>query len=155
METTSVVQTTINYDLVKLWEAHETYEFISQDVESAISTMTDDAYVHLIPIQFCAHGKEAVKEFYSNQLIGKIPPDVSFKPISRTVGEIQIVEERSYSLTHTQEIFLLPGIPPTNKFIEFSIIIIVGFRDGKIAYERLYWDQVSVLEQIGLLPGKL
>lgn len=46
---------------------------------------------------------------------------------------------------------MLPGIPPTGKRVEAPLIAIVGFCDGKIAYERIYWDQASVLVQIGLL----
>jgi carboxymethylenebutenolidase len=47
--------------------------------------------------------------------------------------------------------WFLPGIPPTNKPIEFDIVLIVQFRDGKMAAERIYWDQASVLRQIGRL----
>ena len=55
-------------------------------------------------------------------------------------------------LTHTIQMdWMLPGIAPTGKRVEVPVVVIVGFRDGKIAYERIYWDQASVLVQIGLL----
>lgn len=155
MNTTSGIEVTVQHNLVELWETHEAYEFVAQDAEAAIGTMTEDTYVHLVPVEICARGKEAVKNFYSAHLIGKMPLDIKANLISRTVGDDQLVDERFYSFTHTREIFLLPGVPPTNKAIKLPIVIIVGFRDGKIAYERLYWDQASVLKQVGLLPEKL
>jgi carboxymethylenebutenolidase len=59
-----------------------------------------------------------------------------------------------FSFTHTQEMpWMLPGVAPTNKRVEIALVAIVGFRDGKLAHERIYWDQASVLKQIGLLTG--
>jgi carboxymethylenebutenolidase len=49
--------------------------------------------------------------------------------------------------------WMLPGISPTGKRVEVPLIVFVGFRDGKITFERVYWDQASVLVQIGLLDS--
>ena len=46
---------------------------------------------------------------------------------------------------------MLPGVPPTNRRVEIPLVAIVRFRDGKLAHEHIYWDQASVLKQIGLL----
>jgi carboxymethylenebutenolidase len=52
--------------------------------------------------------------------------------------------------------WMLPGVPPTGKRVEVALVAIVGFRDGKLAHEHIYWDQASVLVQIGLLdPAQL
>jgi carboxymethylenebutenolidase len=52
--------------------------------------------------------------------------------------------------------WILPGIPPTGKRVEVPLVAIVRVRDGKLAHEHIYWDQASVLVQIGLLdPAKL
>ena len=57
-----------------------------------------------------------------------------------------------FSFTHTMEMpWMLPGIAPTNKHVEVPLVAIVHFRDGKLAHEHIYWDQASVLKQIGLL----
>jgi len=57
-----------------------------------------------------------------------------------------------FSFTHTQEMpWMLPGIAPTNRRVEVPLVAIVGFREGKVAFERVYWDQASVLKQIGVL----
>ena len=46
---------------------------------------------------------------------------------------------------------MLPGVPPTHRHVEVPLVAIVQFRDGKLAHEHIYWDQASVLKQIGLL----
>ena len=81
-----------------------------------------------------------------------MPPDTSLTAVSRTVGEDQLVDEMIFSFTHTQEMpWMLPGIPPTNRRVEVPLVAIVRFRDGKLAHEHIYWDQASVLKQLGLL----
>ena len=47
--------------------------------------------------------------------------------------------------------WMLPEIPPTGKVVEMAVVVVVGFKDGKISHEHIYWDQASVLVQIGLL----
>jgi carboxymethylenebutenolidase len=81
-----------------------------------------------------------------------MPPDTTLSPVSRTIGEDQLVDEMIFSFTHTQEIpWMLPGIAPTNRRVEIPLVAIVKVRDGKLAHEHIYWDQASVLKQIGLL----
>ena len=82
-----------------------------------------------------------------------MPPDTTLTPVSRTVGEDQLVDEMIFSFTHTQEIpWMLPGLAPTNCWVEVPLVAIVRFRGDKLAQEHIYWDQASVLKQIGLLP---
>lgn len=141
-----------NLDLEKLWEEHTKYEFATRDTESTLATMVNDASVNHVPVMTGGRGKEALRAFYSQDFIPCMPPDTKLTPISRTVGEHQLVDEMIFSFTHTQEMpWMLPGIPPTNRRVEVPLVAIVGFRDGKLAHERIYWDQASVLKQIGLI----
>jgi carboxymethylenebutenolidase len=43
------------------------------------------------------------------------------------------------------------GHPPTGRRIEVPLVVVVEFKEGKIASEHIYWDQASVLVQVGLL----
>jgi len=139
-------------NLSSLWEEHTKDEFVTRDVEATLATMVDDAYVNHIPVMTGGTGKAALREFYGNDFIHCMPPDTTLTPISRTIGETQLVDEMIFSFTHTQEMpFMLPGIPPTNRRVEIPLVAIVHFRDGKLAHEHIYWDQASVLKQIGLL----
>jgi carboxymethylenebutenolidase len=139
-------------DLSRLWEEHTKHEFTTRDTEATLATMVEDAYVNHVPVMTGGAGKAALREFYSRQFIPSMPPDTTLTPISRTVGKEQLVDEMIFSFTHTQEMpWMLPGVPPTHRRVEVALVAIVRFRDGKLAHEHIYWDQASVLKQIGLL----
>jgi carboxymethylenebutenolidase len=142
-------------DLSKLWEEHTAHEFATRDTEATLDTMVEDAYVNHIPILTGGRGKSALREFYSKDFIPCMPPDTTLTPVSRTVGSDQLVDEMIFSFTHTQEMpWMLPGVAPTGKRVEVPLVAIVKFRDGKLAHEHIYWDQASVLKQIGLITDE-
>jgi carboxymethylenebutenolidase len=139
-------------DVVQLWEEHTRHEFATRDTEATLATMLNDAYVNHIPVMTGGYGKDDLRRFYSHDFIPTMPADTTLTPISRTVGEDQIVDEMIFSFTHRQEMpWMLPGIAPTNRRVEVPLVAIVHFRDDKLAHEHIYWDQASVLKQIGLL----
>lgn len=138
--------------LADLWEEHTKYEFETRNTEDTLATMVEDAYVNHIPVLTGGVGREQLREFYSNHFIPKMPPSTLLVPISRTVGEDQLVDEILFKFLHTVEMdWMLPGIAPTGRQVEVPLVVIVHFRDGKLAHEHIYWDQASVLAQIGLL----
>jgi carboxymethylenebutenolidase len=138
--------------MIDVLERHMAAEMVTLNVDDAIATMTNDAYVNHVPVLTGGVGPQEVRHFYANHLIGQMfPPDVEIIPVSRTVGVDQIVEEGVARFTHTIVLdYLLPGVAPTNKRVELAIVVIIRFRDGKIAHEHVYWDQASVLVQLGL-----
>jgi carboxymethylenebutenolidase len=122
-----------------------------------MATMVDEPYVNDIPTMTGGVGHDQLKRFYKYHFIDANPPDTKLVPVSRTVGTDRLVDEMLFSFTHTSEIdWMLPGVPPTGRKVEVPLVAIVQFRDGKLAHEHIYWDQASVLVQIGLLdPGNL
>ncbi|MGI9523930.1 MAG: ester cyclase [Hyphomicrobiaceae bacterium] len=141
-----------NHDLVALWEAHCRHEFETRDVDATMSTMVAEPYVNHVPTMTGGVGHDQLKRFYKYHFIGENPADMELSPISRTVGADQIVDELLFKFTHTSEIdWMLPGIKPTGRRVEIPLVAIVGFVDGKVAHEHIYWDQASVLVQVGLL----
>ncbi|MGH9770338.1 MAG: ester cyclase [Candidatus Acidiferrales bacterium] len=139
-------------DLAQVWEEHTKHEFVTRDTEATLATMVEDAYVNHVPVMTGGFGKAALRDFYSRRFIPCMPPDTKLKPVSLTVGKNQIVDEMIFSFTHTQEMpWMLPGVSPTNRHVDVPVVAIVQFRDGKLASEHIYWDQASVLKQIGLL----
>ncbi len=140
--------------LRQLWEEHVQYEFSTRNTEDTLATMVDDAYVNHIPILTGGVGKEELREFYSKRFIPQMPPDTEMTPVSRTIGEDQLVDEMVFKFTHSIRMdWMLPGIPPTGKRVEVPLVAIIRFRNGKLAHEHIYWDQASVLVQIGLLDA--
>jgi len=49
--------------------------------------------------------------------------------------------------------WMLPGLAPTGRRVEVPLVAIVKFREGKLAHEHIYWDQASVLVQLGLIEA--
>jgi len=143
--------------LQELWEEHVRHEFDTHNTEDTLATMVEDVYVNNIPVMTGGVGKPALREFYSKYFIPQMAPDTELTPISRTIGTEQLVDEMMLKFTHTIQIdWMLPGIAPTGKRVEVPVVAIVQFRDGKLAHEHIYWDQASVLVQVGLLdPGTL
>jgi carboxymethylenebutenolidase len=50
--------------------------------------------------------------------------------------------------------WILPGIAPTGKTVQVAKVVVVEFTDGKILAERIYWDQATVLVQLGLIDAE-
>ncbi len=141
-----------NDEMVRLWEEHIAHEFETHDADATIATMVDDPYVNHIPTLAGGRGRENLRAFYASDFIPVLPPDTAITPVSRTVGEDQLVDEMIFSFTHSTEIpWMLPGVPPTGQPVTVPLVAIVRFRDGKVAHEHIYWDQASVLKQVGLL----
>jgi carboxymethylenebutenolidase len=140
--------------LVALWEEHLKDEFVTHNTEDTLNTMVEDAYVNHMPVMTGGVGRDQLREFYSQRFIPQMPPDTGLVPISRTVGEHQLVDEMVFTFTHSQRMdWMLPGIAPTGKRVEVPLVVVVHFRDGKLAHEHIYWDQASVLVQLGLLDA--
>src|SRR5438046_5830428 len=140
--------------LSKLWKEHVRYEFSKHNTDDTLATMVEDAYVNHIPVLTGGVGKNELREFYSKRFIPQMPTDTEMTPISRTIGTDQLVDEMVFKFTHTIPMdWMLPGIAPTGKRVEVPLVAIVRFREGKLSHEHIYWDQASVLVQIGLLDA--
>ena len=146
-----------NSDLGVLFDGHIAREFADFDVDATMETMVAEPYVHCVATLAGGFGGQEVRRFYSEHFINQIPKDAKVTPISRTVGKDQVVDELIVSFTHnTQWDYLLPGIPPTGKKVELPHVVVMKFENGKVAHEHVWWDQASLLVQVGLLdPASL
>jgi carboxymethylenebutenolidase len=137
-----------------LWEEHVRYEFATHNTEDTLATMVEDAYVNHVPVLTGGVGRNELREFYSKRFIPQMPPDTEMIPVSRTISEDQLVDEMVIKFTHTIRMdWMLPGVAPTGKRVEVPLVAIIRFRDGKLAHEHIYWDQASVLVQLGLIDS--
>jgi carboxymethylenebutenolidase len=123
--------------------------------EATMKTMVNEPIVHNVPVLTGGVGFDNVFNFYKNQFVGKMPDDTKITRISRTVGKDQVVDELILSFTHDIEIkSMLPGIPPTGRYVELPHVVVMKFEGNKILHEHIYWDQASLLVQIGLIDSK-
>ncbi len=141
-----------DHDLAALWEAHCRCEFETRDVDATMATMVSEPYVNHVPTMTGGVGHDALRHFYKYHFIGVNPPDFRLTSISRTVGPDRIVDEFVVHFTHTTEIdWMLPGFAPTGRAVNVPTVAIVQFEGDKLVHEHIYWDQASVLVQIGKL----
>jgi hypothetical protein len=131
-------------------------KFIHQDAAATIKTMVPNPSTNYVPTMTGGIGQRDLYRFYKDFFMGSMPPSFNIRLISRTAGANRIVDEMFISFRHSQEIpWMLPQVPPSNKTVEIVLVSIVTIRGGKLVHENVYWDQASVLVQVGLLDPKL
>ena len=143
--------------LSDLWDEHMRHEFATKDTTATLATMVEDAHVNHVPVMTGGAGRGELQVFYARHFIPKMPPDFAVVPVARTIGTDRLVDEIIARFTHSVVMdWLLPGVPPTGRPVALPIVVSVEFRDDKLCDERIYWDQASVLVQVGLLdPANL
>lgn len=145
-------------DLGSVFDAHVAAEFVTRDVDATMATMSATPYLVHVPVLTGGYGREAVRDFYASYFVGHWPKDTQIRQVSRTAGDERVVDELILSFTHDVPMpAILPGVAPTGRRVELPVVVVVGFEDGKVAYEHIYWywDQASVLVQIGLIDRAL
>ncbi|SAL14139.1 dienelactone hydrolase family protein [Caballeronia turbans] len=140
------------FDLNHLWEQHCYFEFGTRDVDAVMPTMVAQPYVNHVPTMTGGVGHDQLKRFYKYHFVDSNPADTKLIPVSRTIGADRVVDEFVFCATHDREIdWLLPGLAPTGQYFEVPMLAVIRFRGDKLYNEHIYWDQASVLVQIGVL----
>jgi carboxymethylenebutenolidase len=141
-----------NHDLSAIFDEHVADEFVVKDVAATMSTMTAEPFVNHVPTMMGGVGGQNVAQFYAEHFIGHWPDDIEIIPVDRTIGADKVVDEMVLSFTHDIQMdTFLPGIAATGRPVRLPVVVVMGFDAGKVAFERIYWDQASVLAQVGLL----
>jgi carboxymethylenebutenolidase len=142
--------------LSSAWDQHLASEFAAKNAEQAMATMAAEPHVNVVPLMIGARGRSELHDFYGNHFLPQIPPDMEMVTVSRTIGQGRVVDELIARFTHSIRMdWILPGIAPTGKRVELPFVVVVQFEGDKLAHEHLYWDQASVLVQVGLLDRTL
>ncbi|MGH3968209.1 MAG: nuclear transport factor 2 family protein [Mycobacterium sp.] len=139
-------------DLSGIFDEHVAEEFVAKDVAATMATMVAEPNVNHVPTMMGGIGRAALTDFYANYFIGHWPEDTTITPVCRTVGVDRVVDEMIMSFTHDIPMpAFLPNVAPTGRPVTLPVVVVMGIENGKVAYERIYWDQASLLAQIGLL----
>jgi carboxymethylenebutenolidase len=142
--------------LIDVWEAHMAAEFEHKNADMAIETMTANPVLIHVPVGTGATGREALRKFYKEIFIPQLPHDAVLQRLTRTVAQNRVIDEFILRFTHTVQMdWFAPGIAPTGLRIEVPHVGIIAFEDGKISSEHIYWDQATVLLQLGVIKGDL
>jgi carboxymethylenebutenolidase len=138
--------------ITSLWDKHLESEFAHKSPEEALATMTDNPRVTIVPTMVGGRGTEELRAFYARHFLNQLPPDLEVTSVSRTIGSTRVVDELIVKFTHTVQMdWVLPGVPPTGKYIEFAMVVVVYTENGRIAAENLYWDTATIMRQAGLI----
>ena len=138
--------------MLAAWQQHTYAEFGLKDPDAALAVMTEDPYVLNIPAGTGGVGRTGVRQFYADQMLPYLPPDLELVSLSQIFGDDRIAEEFVIRFTHTLRMdWMLPGVPATGRKVEFVLVGVVGFQGDKLASEHIYWDQATVLSQLGIL----
>jgi carboxymethylenebutenolidase len=144
--------TTNEQKLNDAWEEHLRAEFNAHSADEAIATDGSEPARQSGASDDRRRWQGRAHEFYAKYFLPQIPPDTEMVPVSRTIGQGRLVEEMVFRFTHTIPMdWMPPGIQPTGKRVEIAMLVVVQFDGDKLAHEHLYWDQASVLVQLGLL----
>jgi carboxymethylenebutenolidase len=142
--------------LLAAWQQHTHAEFVLKDADATLATMTENPYLLMMATGTACVGRAAVREYYADHFLPAIPPDLELASLSQTIGSDRLVEEMVVRFTHTIEMdWLLPTLRPSGRRAEFIIAAVIGFEDSKVAHEHIYWDQATLLSQMGVLNHPL
>jgi carboxymethylenebutenolidase len=141
-------------NLGAIFDEHVRAEFELHDAAATMATMSASPHLYHAPTMCGGNTRDDIFAFYRDHFVTKWPADTTVTRISRTVGEEQIVDELVMQFTHDVVVDpLLPGIAPTGKRVSIAVVVIVKFDGDKVAHEHIYWDQGSLLAQIGSIDA--
>jgi carboxymethylenebutenolidase len=141
-------------------DEHVCDEFVAKDVAATLATRAAEPLVNHVPTMMGGVGAGGVADFYDKYFIGHWPVDTTIIPVCRTAGADRVVDEMILSFTHDIPMpTFLPGMAPTGRAVLLPVVVVMGFdadsEKPKVAYERIYWDQASLLVQVGLFDETL
>ena len=120
------------------------------DLDGVMDLYADDAVQKMPDGTF--EGRGAIRERLAQELTG-------FTDVHHTVRSFveqgdSFCDEWTFAGTHARPFPLPDGteLPPTGKRIEIAGMELVQVRDGKVVLNTLYYDNVSALVQLGVVP---
>jgi carboxymethylenebutenolidase len=105
--------------LLEVWQQHCYSKFVMKDAKAALTTMSDNPYLLMVPIAIGGRGRDGVYKFYHDSFLAQLPADIRPTPISQVVGKDILAEEAVYQFTHDRIMdWIIPGVPATDKQVE-------------------------------------
>jgi predicted ester cyclase len=120
------------------------------DLDGVMDLYAEDA-VQLMP-EGTFEGRSAIRERLARDLVAC--PDIAWTVLSFVEQGDTFADEWSFVATHSGPFQLPDGteLPPTGRQVELRGMELVVVRDGKIVVDNLYYDNMAVMAQLGLVP---
>ena len=121
------------------------------DLDGYVELYRDDAVLTTPEGTF--KGRAEIRERFARELTAL--SDYSFTLVSYVESGDLFADEFVFGGTHTGPLTLPDGttVPPTGNRVEIKAMEMVEVDDGKMVVDNLYYDNVSVLVQLGLIPA--
>jgi steroid delta-isomerase-like uncharacterized protein len=120
------------------------------DLDGVMDLYAEDA-VQIMP-EGTFEGRSAIRDRLARDLVAC--PDIAWTVLSFVEQGDAFADEWSFVATHTGPFQMPDGseLPPTGKRVELRGMELVEVRDGKIVVDNLYYDNLAVFAQLGLVP---
>ena len=127
---------------VELYNAGDLDGVMDLYAENATQLMPDGTF----------EGRNTIRERLAQELHAF--SDLAHRVVSYVEGGDAFADEWVFVGTHSGPVVLPDGteVPPTGKRVEVPGMELVMMRDGKIVLDNLYYDNLAVVVQLGLLP---
>ncbi|MEZ5008441.1 MAG: ester cyclase [Chitinophagales bacterium] len=133
-------------DNLKMYEAVWD-DIINKGEIDKINETNFDSNITLISAPENVVGIQDFKAYYQNYLTGF--SEVTFTIVDVFGQDDKIAKHWNFKGTHTGEFF---GIPASGKKVDIDGVTLVEMKDGKIAKEQDFMDNLSFYQQLGLIP---
>lgn len=122
---------------------------LGQDFDAMAACYAENA-VAVTPDQGEIRGRQAVLEYLRQQT--EAFPGTGYEPIQKHESDNVAIDEGYLSGTHTKPLPMPSGdaVPPTGKQIRVRACDVATVEGGVITRHHFYFDQMEVLEQLGL-----
>ena len=119
------------------------------DLDGIMDLYADDAVQWMPDGTFV--GRDSIRERLANELVAF--PDLRWSLVSYLEQDDAFADEWVVVGTHTGPLRLPDGteLPPTGKRVEMKGMELVKVRDGKVVVDSLYYDNLAVAAQLGVI----
>ncbi|HVS43202.1 MAG TPA: ester cyclase [Candidatus Dormibacteraeota bacterium] len=129
--------------LLELWVARD---------KAGTVALYDDAAEISAPGGLRLSGKDGWSELY-DMWMGAFPDNRITGAVIFGAGD-QALEEAVFTGTQTGTMHTPTGdVPPTGRRVDIPYTIVYRLRDGRVSSMHLYFDQVELMTQLGLMPA--
>jgi steroid delta-isomerase-like uncharacterized protein len=120
----------------------------SRDVDKIVSFYADDCVLEDMGLGVVCHGKKELYNFIRQWYVDY--PDLRFEWKSRFNAGNWVAGE--WTMTGTNVHSSNPAIPATGKRFSVRGVSIIEVQEGKIKRETDYYNQLTIMQQLGLMP---
>lgn len=125
--------------------------FNAKDADGFVGNESPDIEF-VIPGGITLRGRDQVRAYI--QIFWSAFPDAHVQPLVQVVTDEAVVTEATFAGTHSGALQTPNGeIPATGRRVTVRQVAVQRIAQGRVASEHLYFDQMELMGQLGLVPS--